>query len=136
VTPTSSEHKEFVQAAWRDATPDLIVEYKKRLATDEATIEDLRKAIDMANRITGAEVDKKVDPNAGLSVFNFTFTNGGISAVPVVELPAADITDVTPRPPRKKKQPAALASPTPPAPEMSMDDMMAGLDEMLGVTDD
>ena len=136
MTPT--EHKEFVQEAWRAATPDIVEQYLLRLNSAEATIEDLRKAVELANRVTGAEADKKVDPNAGLAVFNFTFSNGGVSAMPVVELSAPDVLDVTPRAPRKKK-PAVLAADTqaetpsaPDAPEMSMDDMMAGLDEMLG----
>ncbi len=139
MTPT--EHKEFVQEAWRAATPDIVEQYLLRLNSAEATIEDLRKAVELANRVTGAEADKKVDPNAGLAVFNFTFSNGGVSALPVVEISAPDVLDVTPRAPRapRKKKPAALAADTavkassaPDAPEMSMDDMMAGLDEMLG----
>lgn len=137
MTPTPTEHKEFVQAAWREATPDLIAKYKERLHSEEATIEDIRKAIELANRVTGAEADKKVDPNAGLSVFNFTFANGGVTAMPVVEISAPDITDVTPRAPRKKKRLSAENPPAraPEVPEMSMEAMMAGLDDMLGDAD-
>ena len=130
---TSSEHKEFVQAAWRTATPDLITNYLVRLVSEEATIDDLRKAIELANRVTGAEADKKVDPNAGLSVFNFTFSNGGVSAVqmPVAELASPTVEDVTPREiTLLAVEPADAPSAPPPGP--SMEDMMAGLDEMLG----
>lgn len=128
---TPSEHKEFVQAAWREATPDLITEYLVRLTSSDATIDDLRKAIELANRVTGADADKKVDLNAGLAVFNFTFSNGGVTAVPVVELAGADVEDVTPREiTLLAVEPAHAPSAARPGP--SMEDMMAGLDEMLG----
>ena len=126
-----TEHKEFVQEAWREATGDLIEAYLVRLASPEATIDDLRKALELANRVTGAEADKKVDPNAGLSVFNFTFSNGGVTAVPVVELAAPDVADVTPR--EVALLPLGEATTESAAPNrQSMEDMMAGLDVMLG----
>lgn len=127
-----TEHKEFVQAAWREATGDLITEYLVRLNSQEATIDDLRKAIELANRVTGAEADKKVDPNAGLSVFNFTFSNGGVTAQPVVELASAVVEDVTPREISTLALEPAQADPAPSVPQPSMEDMMAGLDAMLG----
>lgn len=129
MTPT--EHKDFVQAAWRDATGDLITEYLTRLHSEEATIDDIRKALELANRVTGAEVDKKGDPNAGLPTFNFIFSNGGVTAMPVVELAAPDVEDAAPREiPALQVEPPRPENPPPPAP--SMEDMMAGLDDMLG----
>lgn len=126
-----TEHKEFVQAAWREATGDLIEDYLVRLKSPEATIDDIRKAIEMANRVTGAEADKKVDPNAGLSIFNFTFANGGITAQPVVELASAVVEDVTPREISTVALGAARAENREADERPSMEDMMAGLDDML-----
>lgn len=128
MTPT--EHKEFVQAAWREATGGLIEDYLERLASPEATIDDLRKAIEMANKVTGAEADKKVDPNAGLPTFNFVFSNGGVTVMPIAELAPADVEDVLHR--GVVTLEVTPFENTPPIQSPSLEDMMAGLDDMLG----
>lgn len=136
---TPAEHREFVQATWREATDALNVAYLLKLHGGDATIEDLRKGVELANKVTGAEAEKKVDPNAGLSVFHFTFSDGGVTAVPVVQLADPNITDVQPKRSRKATPQAALAnSPAETdeqARDMSLVDMMSGLDKMLGEAD-
>lgn len=96
-TPVSpAEHREYVQAAWREATPGLLESYFTKLAADGATIDDIRKAIELAARATGSDAEKKVDANAGLPVFQFTFVNGTATAqvmkqAEVIEAPVKEI---------------------------------------------
>lgn len=39
----------------------------------EGSVEDMRKAVDLIVKTTGAEAEKKQDANAGLPVFNIVF---------------------------------------------------------------
>ena len=73
-TLSPQEHREFVQAAWRAASPDLLARYVEMLHGDQATIDDIRKALEMAARATGSDAEKKVDPHANLQVVQITFT--------------------------------------------------------------
>jgi hypothetical protein len=96
VTPV--EHREFVQAAWREATPGLLEDYFTKLAGEGATIDDLRKALELAAKATGSDSEKKTDPNAGLPVFQFTFVNGTATAQvvqqEVIEAETRELPDV------------------------------------------
>ena len=59
-----SDFEEYRLAARADGDPDSI-----------------RKLLDMQIRLIGAEAEKKVDPNAGLAVFNISIGTNGVSAV-------------------------------------------------------
>lgn len=78
--------KEALHEMLAEGVASLLPNYFEALAGPGATIEDKRKAIDMAARIVGAEADKKADPNAGLATFNFVFNNGAMQATPVLEV--------------------------------------------------
>lgn len=91
---TPAEHREFVQAAWREATPGLLESYFTKLAGEGADIDDIRKAIELAARATGSDAEKKTDANANLPVFQFTFLNGTATAVQQVEVIEAEVKDV------------------------------------------
>jgi hypothetical protein len=95
-------------------------------------LEERRKTVDMLLRYTGAEPDKKVDPNANLPTFNFVINGGQVQATmvspgaqaadPLDALEGADrsnplVTDVEPR----------AVTPVP-----EVDDLMGSLDDMLG----
>lgn len=102
-------------------------------------LEERRKTVDMLLRYTGAEPDKKVDPNANLPVFNFTINGGQVQATmvspgarqidPLDALEGADqanplVTDVEPR--------TLAAVPEVDAPDTALETMLTDLDAQLG----
>lgn len=134
---TPAEHKEYVLAAWRDATPALMVKYLETLAGAGADVDDLRKAVELMTKTTGAEVEKKQDPHANLPVFQVVFQGATIQAT-VAQEPSAtrleasqldlleQVVDVQPKPAR-----APL-----PEPDFSdADAMLASLDDQLKALD-
>lgn len=68
----SSEFKESVHALLREGGLQLIPDYILKVMT-HGNLEDRRKAIELIIKTTGAEAEKKADPNSGLPVFNFVF---------------------------------------------------------------
>jgi hypothetical protein len=131
-----ADFKEAAHAVLREGGMMVIPKYVERVF-HEGNIEDMRKAVDLIMRVTGAEADKKADPNAGLPVFNFTFTGiGGVQATIVAE-PAApalpipeeslEILDVVAT--TVKATPLPAPSPEPEA----LDDMVRALDDLLGI---
>ncbi len=70
----------------------LAVDYYEQVMSD-GDLEDKRKAIELAARITGAEAEKKVNPLAGLPVFNIVIHSGhggGVTAA----LQSAEVVDM------------------------------------------
>lgn len=87
------------------------------------SLEERRKALDMLLRYTGVEPEKKVDPNANLPVFNFSFNGGQMQATMVraaeaIEDSSGLITDVAPRTV---------------TPVVEPEDLLSTLDGMLGL---
>lgn len=131
---TQSEFKESVHALLRAGGLQLIPDYIERVMTS-GNLEDRRKAIELVIKTTGAEAEKKVDPNSGLPVFNFVFhaATGQMqvqAVTPVVE-------EVPPPKPEPVAAPAELVTLEmeafePPATTPTTDDFMADLDAMLG----
>lgn len=130
---TPAEHREFVQAAWRAATPNLLVDYFTKLGGNEATIDDIRKALDLAARATGTDAEKKVDANANLPVFQFTFVNGAVQAKQIEQaVPEAEFTEV---PEAEVNWPFAGSKPPVEKPTDDAADpaLLAQLDTLLGL---
>jgi hypothetical protein len=131
MTTDVTQHKEDVQAALRSATLGVLETYIERLHMEgAASLDDLRKASEFLVKSTGAEIDKKIDANAGLPVFNFVFQNGGMAATmvsaPMVEVIENEALPMLDRAPPAK--PARAADP------VDMAELMGELDDMLGTT--
>lgn len=100
-----------------------------------ADLDDYRKYMEWAGKVTGAEVDKKQDANSNLPVFNFVFHNGGVEATMVKPPKATELVE--------EVQPEAVPlatldlapKPQPVQVPVDIDDMMSALDDMLGIDD-
>ena len=77
------------QRAARDILGDYL-EYRKMVAMD-GTVDDRRKLTELQIRLIGAEVEKKVDPNANLPVFNFIINGGSQPMQLTPHMPVLDV---------------------------------------------
>jgi len=73
---TRQAFKEAFLDSLEETAASLLVDYLDSLRTD-GTVDDKRKAVELAIRALGLETEKKQDANAALPVFNITFHNGG-----------------------------------------------------------
>lgn len=64
-------------------------------ADEDADIEIIRKIYNDTKDVAGAVPDKKIDPNAGLAVFNITWVNGAMQAT-VEPAPLGVVQEVEP----------------------------------------
>ena len=132
-------HKELIQQALRNIQFPALMDLAELMARPGvATVTEHLRFNEWLGKITGVEIDKKVDPNAGLAVFNITFEGGGMEAritqpkpleiveqVPSSQSTNDDITDLLP---------ASQAEPTAPPPIdtfADLDDLVLGLDGMF-----
>lgn len=105
-------------------------DYRDAVSTD-GSVDDKRKLLELQMRLTGAEMERKVDQNAHLATFNFVFNNGiTATMVPapteVVDMGMADVVDVEPTetpPPPPGVRPMTVEM-------MDVDAMLGDLDEM------
>lgn len=139
MSKNAAQHREDMQELVRAAQEEAFAVWVEKVHSDEATIDDLRKFNEFAAKVTGLEAEKKQDPNAGLAVFNIVFQNGGFTATQVAAEPApeqiaADIPAVEAWPFRDVVKDAPVEA-APAAREETVDDLMAGLDNMLGRAD-
>lgn len=67
-----AKFKEDVHVLLRAGAAELIPTWLEKVLA-EGSVEDMRKAVDLIVKTTGAEAEKKQDANAGLPVFNFVF---------------------------------------------------------------
>lgn len=127
----------------RGSTLDIVTEYLVKVQ-QEGKVEDLRKAAEWVVRITGAETEKKADPNANLPVFHFTINNmtPGVRSIQaeVVEAPAtpADVATIVQAPATPADAPTIVQAAKPTlALEFDLDDFdgaLAALDKLAPLT--
>ncbi len=130
---TISSKKQVLQELAASHMVADFMDYRDKVLVD-GDVDDHRKLIEVEMRLTGAEMDKKVDPNAHLTTFNFVFNNGGVHAT--IETKPADVLEAKPL--------EVLEDVTPPAPppqrryvpepvtESDLDNM---LDDLIGRDD-
>ena len=129
-------HKELIQQTLRNIQFPALMDLAELMARPGvATVTEHLRFNEWLGKITGVEIDKKVDPNAGLAVFNITFEGGGMEAritqpkpleiVEQVPPPNDDIVDLLPA---NQAEPAA---PPPIDTFADLDDLVLGLDGMF-----
>lgn len=103
---TATEFKELARRIGRAAFVPLFLKFYERVITNEASIEEQRKALTDIARWTGVEEDKKSDPNANLPMFNIIF---GAPGQPMQALEVVQETPAPAPPPADPIADAALA---------------------------
>lgn len=120
------EYKEAMQALMREAGPRVFMAYYERLMDAEnVKVDDLRKGVELIINATDAALERKVDANANLPVFNITFDikTGAMETQIVEEVkPQDQVVDVV------------EVAPTLEAPEAAaVDDLLSALDQALNL---
>lgn len=115
-----TEFKEKLHAALRQAGAGIAAQWVQRVLSDEADIEDMRKAVSLIAEITGASDRQEKNPYANLPVFNITLVNGQPQVIsaqppPAVELaPLVELVPIAVGPaPAEVKPPPKAAEPIP-----------------------
>ena len=119
-----AEFKEAMQALLREAGPRVFMAYYEKLMDDGAKVDDLRKGLELIINSTDAALERKVDANAHLPVFNITFDikTGAMETTQVVEEVKPQVED------------AVEVTKVIEAPENAeVDEMLRALDEALGL---
>jgi hypothetical protein len=136
-------HKELIQQALRNIQFPALIDLAELMARPGvATVTEHLRFNEWLGKITGVEIDKKVDPNAGLAVFNITFESGGMEAritpqakpieiveqVPSSQSPNDDITDLLPDQATPVESPPVIDTFT------DLEDLVLGLDGLFKIT--
>lgn len=118
------EYKEQMQALLREAGPRLFTRYYEQLQEDNVKVDDLRKAVELIINATDAALEKKVDANANLPVFNITFDMGTglMQATQVVEEVKPEVVEELPPP---EVEPALTLEPLP------AEDLLSALNNLM-----
>jgi hypothetical protein len=101
-----SDYRDSITTTIKEGTLGLLQPYYERLHSDEASVDDMRKAIEQGLKVLGMFQNERVD---NLPLVQWTITGTGSVSVDIKPaLPPADVVeDVTP----KDKTPA-VAAPT------------------------
>ena len=133
-------HKELIQQALRNIQFPALMDLAELMARPGvATVTEHLRFNEWLGKITGVEIDKKVDPNAGLAVFNITFEGRGMEARITPQVKPLEIVEQVPSSQSTNDDivdllPASQAEPTVPPPIdtfADLDDLVLGLDGMF-----
>lgn len=130
---TISNQKQALQELSAAHMVEDFKDYREKVIAD-GDADDHRKLMEIHMKLTGAEMDKKIDPNAHLATFNFIFNNGGVHATieaqprqqptEVLDVQVVEVLDAAP-PPQRRYVPE-------PVTESDLDNM---LDDLIGRDD-
>lgn len=126
IAKPQAEYKEAMQTLLREAGPRVFMAYYNKLMDEGAKVDDLRKGLELIINSTDAALERKVDANAHLPVFNITFDikTGEMQAAQVAEevKPETDVQDAVEVVKAIENDDAA-----------AVDDMLRALDQALGL---
>lgn len=125
-----TQFKDVLQESVAIAAPQVHALWVESLMAG-ADLDDYRKYMEFAAKVTGANVDPKADANAGLAVFHFHMDGGGMTAQ--IQAAPAQPLELVEEISQQQAQPICQVNP---APETEPVDIQAELDALLGGHDD
>lgn len=105
-----AKFRDDVHTILRAGAAELIPTWLEKVMA-EGSVEDMRKAVDLIVKTTGAEAEKKADANAGLPVFNIVFHAPTGTLQVTNETPAAPPALVHEEPLTLDLEPSPVAEP-------------------------
>ncbi len=134
-----TQFKDYLHEHVSVAAPQIHALWVERLMV-EADMDDLRKYMEFAAKVTGANVDPKTDANAGLAVFHFHMDGSGMKTtidapLQLVEEVQAVQEAIVQQNPELAQTAHEISKVSEPAADEPMD-ILADLDALLGGLDD
>lgn len=124
-----SKQKQVLQELAAAYLTDDYLEYRDKVRAD-GDIEDYRKLNELNMKLTGAEMERRIDQNAHLATFNFVFNNGIKATITEHKQEVLEtLEDVTPQPAAQPDIVDAQIKVVE-VPPQDVDALLSGLDEM------